>query len=232
MNKPARLLEMTMEEDMWSAPHPPSFADKNNDDFYPFFSPGGAKLFFSSRRSLPSGAPVKDIGLWVVERTANGWGIPVPVDSSVSKGFEYAHSISKAGNLFFSARRIVDGKATWKIYYAASVNGSYKEPEPLDSNINDGSYVDGPYISPDESFLIFESDRPGGTGSIDLYICFKNSDGNWSPPKNMGAKINSAAAERFAGMSLDGKYFFFGSNRSSALPDIYWIDAAIINELK
>jgi len=150
----------------------------------------------------------------------------------VSKGFEYAHSVSKRGNLFFSARVIVDGKGTWKIYSAQFINGSYKEPVPLDSNINDGSYVDGPYVSPDESFLIFESDRSGGTGSIDLYICFKKSDGNWSPPKNMGPKVNSTAAERFAGLSPDGKYFFFGSNRGSALPDIYWIDATIIAELK
>ena len=33
--------------------------------------------------------------------------------------------------------------------------------QPLDTSINDGSYVDGPLVAPDESFLIFESDRPG-----------------------------------------------------------------------
>jgi Tol biopolymer transport system component len=99
-------------------------------------------------------------------------------------------------------------------------------------NINDGSYIDGPFIARDESFLIFESDREGGAGSIDLYICFKDSNNNWSTPKNMGPKINSPAAERFAGLSPDGKYFFFGSNRSSTLPDLYWIDASVINELR
>jgi hypothetical protein len=197
-DKPARLLEMVMEGDTWSKPHSPSFADKEHDDFYPFFSYDGKRLLFSSRRLLPSGSP-KDIALWVVEHTATGWGIPVPLDSSVSRGFEYAHSLSVSGNLYFSGRDVVDGKGTWKIYAASFINGIYKAPKPLDSNINDGSYVDGPYISADENFLIFESDRAGGMGSIDLYICFKKSDGKWSAPKNMGPKINSTAAERFAG---------------------------------
>lgn len=36
MNKPARLMEMTMTGNAWSAPHSPSFADTLHDDFYPF----------------------------------------------------------------------------------------------------------------------------------------------------------------------------------------------------
>ena len=124
MNKLSRLLEMTMKEKTWSAPHRPSFADKLHDDFYPFFSYDGKKLFFCSRRLLPGGSPVKDIALWVVERKGGVWGSPVPVDSSVSKGFEYAHSVSKFGNLIFSAREVVNSKATWKFYASKSINGN------------------------------------------------------------------------------------------------------------
>lgn len=229
--KPARLLEMTMEGDKWSEPHAPSFADSAYDDFYPFFSYDGKQLFFSSRRLLPSGSTIKDIALWVVERKENNWGTPVPLDSSVSKGFEYAHSLSRHGNLFFSCRESINNNALWTIYTSKFTNGKYSIPQPLDAAINDGSYVDGPFISPDESFLIFESDREGGKGSIDLYICFKEN-GKWGTPKNMGPKINSSKAERFAGLSPDGKYLFFGSNRATELPDVYWISSAVINELK
>jgi len=232
MNKPAHIMEMNMDGNTWSQPHRPSFADTMHDDFYPFFSPDGKYVLFSSRRYLPDGNSVKDMALWKVEIKENKWLTPHLFDSIVSTGIEYAHSISKKGNLFFSVRQVVEGKAQWKILYSKFINSSYTQPEPLDTIINDGSYVDGPFIAPDESFLIFESDRSGGEGSIDLYICFKNSNGKWSAPKNMGAKINSAAAERFAGLSPDGKYLFFGSNRNSELPDVYWIDASVINELK
>ena len=230
--KPARLLEMMMIDGIWTNPFMPSFADSTNDDFYPFFSVDGRELFFSSRRPLPTGEPVGDIRLWKVESKKNSWGKAIPLDTTVSKGFEYAHSVSEKGNLFFSAREILNEKPTWKIYSSNWINGRYTEPKPLDSSINTGAYVDGPYISPDEQFLIFESDRPGGIGSMDLYICFKAKDGSWGVPKNMGKKINSSYAERFAGVSPDGKYLFFGSNRNGALPDIYWIDDAVITGLK
>ena len=54
--------------------------------------------------------------------------------------------------------------------------------------------------------------------------------------KNMGSKINSSSFERFARVSPDGKYLFFGSNRNQTEMqrgfDIFWIDAGIIEELK
>lgn len=230
-DRPARLVEITMEGNNWSQPHAPSFADSLHDDFYPFFSIDGKQLFFSSRRPLPSGLPVKDMALWAVEHKADGWGVPVPVDTTISHTVEYAHSLSRRGTLFFSLREMVNGKARWSIYTASFLNGSYAPSQPLDTSINDGSYVDGPLVAPDESFLIFESDRPGGMGSTDLYICFKKN-GQWSAPKNMGPSINSPKAERFAGLSPGGKYLFFGSNRSGELPDVYWISASIIDSLK
>jgi hypothetical protein len=80
--------------------------------------------------------------------------------------------------------------------------------------------------------LIFESDRPTGIeGNIDLYISFRKKDETWTEPMNMGPKENSASAERFAKVSPDGKYLFFGRNTGKGF-DIYWIHAGIIDGLK
>jgi Tol biopolymer transport system component len=114
---------------------------------------------------------------------------------------------------------------------------SIVEASALPSPVNTSGYEDGPFISTDESYIIFESDRPGGVGeSIDLYISFKSENGEWSNAINMGPTINSNHTERFARVSPDGKFLFFGSNRRriNGQPnfDIYWIDAAIISRLK
>ena len=73
-------------------------------------------------------------------------------------------------------------------------------------------------------------------GSIDLYICFRDKGGRWTMPVNMGPKINSASSERFARLSPDGKYLFFGSTRTRSSEhwgfDMYWIDASVIDELR
>jgi Tol biopolymer transport system component len=231
---PTFLVEMRMQNGVWTQPSLPSFASNIADDFYPAFSTDGSKLYFSSRRPLPVGYPKnEDMWIWVVEKKFNGWGTPVPLDTTIMKGFEYAHSISKKGTLFFSSRR----RGTFDIFSAKLINNKYQQPQLLQNDINTSAYQDGPFIAPDESYLIFESQRPEGIeGSIDLFICFKQKDGNWSKPKNMGPKINTKYSERFASVSPDGQYLFFGSNRrqqeDNLYFDIYWIDAKVIDELR
>jgi hypothetical protein len=232
--QPSFLVEMRMINGIWTQPALTTFASNGTDDFYPDFSVDGKKLFFSSRRPLPPGYPKnEDMWIWEVEKKMNKWGIPRPLDSTIMKGFEYAHSISKKGTIYFSSRR----QGSFDIFSANWVDHKFQRPKLLENGINTSGYEDGPFIAPDESYLIFESQRPEGIeGSIDLFICFKQKDGRWSHPKNMGPKINTKYSERFARVSPDGKYLFFGSNRRQLTDnlyyDIYWIDAKVIDELK
>jgi hypothetical protein len=224
--RPAQLLEMTYEDGKWSSPHNPSFGDPTADDFYPSFSSDGKTLYFSSRRKVPAGYQQRDMRIWTVVRNGNSWGTPVPFDSTVSTGMEYAHSITNDNTLYFSAR--TQGQTNFDIF-------SSRTPMPF--GINSVGYEDGAFIAPDESFLIFESQRAEGIdGSIDLYISFKLDDGGWSLPVNMGPTINSGDTERMAKISPDGKFLFFGSNRNQTPPawgfDIYWIETGVIDELK
>lgn len=225
----AYLLEMRQINGKWTKASPPSFADTLHDDFYPRFSPDGTQLYFSSRRPLPKGFPTSfDMWIWMVEKKENGWSIPVPLDTVVCDGTQYAHSVTKKGSIYFSFRK--DGGKIFDIAKADKIGASYKKPQILSGGINSDNTEDGPYVSPDEKILIFESGKPGGYGSNDLYICFKTKKRTWSEPINMGPKINTAASERFAGISPDGKYLFFGSDRNGA--DVYWIEASIIQGLK
>jgi hypothetical protein len=232
----ASMMEMTFENGKWSSPHLASFADSTADDYYPSFSPDGTKLYFSSRRKVPAGYEDNgSIRIWEVELTEHGWGLPVPIDTLVSDGEEYAHSITSEGTLYFSSSR--GGSTNWNLLRSKKVNGVYTRPELLPYSINSVGYEDGPYVAPDESFLIFDSQRPDGLGGgIDLYISFKKEGEGWMIPVNMGPKVNSHAAERFARLSPDGKYFFFGSTRNASATksgfDIFWIDAGILDELR
>ena len=231
---PAFLIEMKYENGVWSEPAKPSFSSSDADDFYPEFSTDGSRLYFSSRRPLPPGYPRnKDMWIWEVSRNAGGWGTPTPLDSTIMKGFEYGHSVSENGTIFFSSRRL----GSFDIFSAKWISHKYQEAQLLGNGINTSGYEDGPFIAPDESYLIFESSRPEAVeSSIDLFICFKLPDGSWSRPKNMGPRINTKYSERFARVSPDGKYLFFGSNRRQLADnlyfDIYWIDAKVIEELK
>jgi Tol biopolymer transport system component len=112
-----------------------------------------------------------------------------------------------------------------------------------------------PYIDPDEEYLIFSSNRPGGYGRLDLWVSFRQPDETWGEPLNLGPEINSDDNERFPHMSPDGKYLFFVSKKTpfeeltrepvkikdlnemsrsitNGLSNIYWVDAGIIEELR
>lgn len=229
-----RLLEMKYENESWSRPSSPAFGDTTSDDYSPSFSHDGNTLFFSSRRKAPAGYPSgRGNRIWSVAKTSDGWGIPEPIDTTISKSQEFGHSVSKTGTLYFASTQ---GGQDLNIYRSTFTNGRYSEPVMLPPDINSTGYDDGPFIAPDERYLIFESGREGINGSLDLFIVFKNNDGQWGTPVNMGPKINTEYYERFGRVSPDGKYLFFASDRNKtpgrAGYDMYWIDAKVIDELR
>ena len=179
----------------WTEPEIAPFSGQFND-FDPFVSPDGTKLFFSSGRPIDA-TPKEDFDIWVVERTATGWGAPHPVGTPVnSKANEFYPTVAADGTLYFSSTRS-GGLGSGDIYQAKLVEGD-------------------PYIAPDGSWLVFVSyGRPGGQGDGDLYLSF-HRDGAWSTAVNLGAPINSSALDFCPIVSPDGKYLFFTSERGFA----------------
>ena len=118
------------------------------------------------------------------------------------------------------------------IYLSHFQNGNYQLPQVLGPEINSGYGEFCPFIDPDERYLIFASNRPGGYGGqLDLYICFKNEDQTWTDAINMGFEINSTAAF-FPFVTLDKKYLFFTTGKPADIGyNPYWISADIIDSL-
>jgi hypothetical protein len=84
-----------------------------------------------------------------------------------------------------------------------------------------------PFVSPDESYIIFKSIRAEGFGGNDIYISYKKLNGTWTNPKNLGSKINTQYDETSGDITPDGKYMTFGSNK-----DMRWVSAGFIDSLK
>jgi Tol biopolymer transport system component len=248
------IFQMTMDGNTWSQPKLMPFASRYGD-IDVTMSPDGNRILFSSRRPIPgSEEPRGDYDFWMAERNGNTWGDPIHLGEDInSESHDYYPMMTNSGAIYFSSQR--EGPGTNNIYRSEFVDGKYAKAIKLGEAINTEHREFDPYISPDESMLIFTSERPEGLGSGDLYISFKDEEGNWTKAKNLGERINTSGSEYCSMISPDGKYLFFTSagrgprripaqpltyedfkkahnSSKNGLSDIYWVDAKIIEELK
>lgn len=84
------------------------------------------------------------------------------------------------------------------------------------------------YISKDESFIIFASDRTDIVkyGYSDLFVSFRKNDNTWSTPQNLGKTINDPSEVRWGPfVSPDNKYLFYSHTSKPDNSDActYWI---------
>lgn len=133
-----------------------------------------------------------------------------------------------------SGTYVFDDYLTDVIRISRVIDGDRQAPVPMGEVVNSGKWTAHPYIAPDESYLIWDSEREGGFGESDLYISFRQQDGSWGPATNMGEAVNSPRWDAFATVTPDGKYMLFqrGMDEENENVDIYWVDARIIEELK
>ena len=80
-----------------------------------------------------------------------------------------------------------------------------------------------PFVTPDGSLMIFNSNRPGGvladTPLNDIWIAERTATG-WGVPFNAGQAVNSPANELYPSADLWGN-LFFASNRDRGQWDLY-----------
>lgn len=127
-----------------------------------------------------------------------------------------------------------DYKSNGIIRISTLKNGKRQIPKEIGIVVNTGKMTAHPFIAPDESYLIWDSEREGGYGDSDLYISFRQNDGSWGPAINMGDKVNTEKWDAYASVTPDGKYILFNRKISdeNSNVDIYWVDAKIIESLR
>ena len=94
-----------------------------------------------------------------------------------------------------------------EIYYSHKVNGVWSKAEPLPFN-SPAYSVGHPAISPDQKYLYFASDMPGGFGGIDLWYAPILGNDSFGKPVNLGNTINTEGNEEFPVFQPNGVLYF------------------------
>ncbi len=101
--------------------------------------------------------------------------------------------------------------------------------ENMGKDINSPYSDYNPFITADESMLIYSSRRKGNIGGIvegdpvitaDVYISL-NKEGKWQKPKSIAATINTEWDEECVGLSVDGQKLFLYLDNLDSYGDIF-----------
>jgi len=202
------------ERGKWGTPEVATFSGFYRD-WDTFVAPDGSTLYFVSDRPLPGVREGNNVDIWMVDKTAAGWGEPRNIGQPVnSDAAETYPTLTSDGTIYFSSTR-AGGKGEADIYRSRLINGKYTSPENLGDAVNSSYNETEAYVARDESFIIFTSNRPGGLGSFDLYVSYKRA-GGWTKAVNLGPQVNSEGYDLNPTISPDDKYFFFVSDRGFA----------------
>lgn len=236
---PAKIYHMKRVDEIWTEPRVASFCDTFNY-LYPVLAHDGSRIFFSSDRPKEqsgSRLPRGRVDIWMVKRTIDGWSEPLRLNDNVNYSRRNScGSTTSNGNLYFTAST---KNSSIDVFCSSLVDGNYAAPGHL-TEIDSPTPDHCPFVAPDESYMILSSFR-GGLGLSDLFISFRNEDGSWTEPSNMGPTINSAYKDEYPFVTPDGKYLFFNSNRPSSLNpkpiqdgpgNIYWVSTTIIEQFR
>ncbi len=123
-------------------------------------------------------------------------------------------SLSPDGKTLFIYRSDNEGKS---IYVSYLEDTEWTAPVKLPYPINTAANETHASLSADGSTLFFTSDREGGYGGIDIYMCKKDAYGHWGEARNLGASINTRFDEETSMIHPDGHTLYFASEGHNSM---------------
>jgi WD40-like Beta Propeller Repeat len=204
-----------------------SVLNGSKDDFAPFFFENGI-LFCSNSRKVKKGEDEDkvpdDLNLKYAAFDSTGQ-LMKPKSFGYrtnSKTHEGPSCFTASGDSMFLTRNMSkggidkankEGKFTLKIYIKSrDTAGNFIGDKMLPFELDNYSYCH-PALSKDGKRLYFASNMPGGFGGMDLYMIRKINDSTWTPPINLGPKVNTPKNEIFPSLTPSGRLYFSSNGR-------------------
>ena len=213
----------------WAAPTNLTVLNSAFNEGGPAISKDGLSLYFQSDR--PGGQGLADLYVSERESVEDPWGPPQNLGAVVNTAFnDNVANLSRDQHyLFFASDRPggagnLDMWVSWREHTHDNFGWQPAVPlVPLNSaSIDAGpaSFDGGEGGAPQ---LFFASDRPGGSGSLDIFLSEQDAEGNFGPPVRI-EELASPLADQAPEISHDGLAMYLQSSRvGSAGPADLWV---------
>ncbi len=168
-------------------------------------------------------------GFSISKKTASGWDVPkkldIPKYEKLSRGkneYGYLSNDGKVLLMAFSEKKNSDEDDIYASFLEK--DGSWSEPMNLGDDVNTDFTETTPFLAADGKTLYFSSNREGGKGSNDIWVCKRKDETwiNWTEPTNLGEPINTDQYDAYYTISAAGDYaYFISGNNSLGKKDIF-----------
>lgn len=223
----ARFLAGIMQQKVPFAPYKVMDISTPEDEFLAIISPDGELVLFTRRIKLDPGRGAVSWSeryqeyLFSAQRVNGvfdkGEVMPAPFNTLGNQGgvsitalndevyITICNTIRLANNMAYN---------NCDIYYTRLIYDSWQPLEKVDGEeINhDHTWESQPSVSADGKTLYFVSDRPGGYGGSDIYVTYKDAEGRWGKPKNLGPSVNTPGNEKTPFIHTDSQTLYFSSS--------------------
>ncbi|MBI5917691.1 MAG: PD40 domain-containing protein [Bacteroidetes bacterium] len=147
------------------------------------------------------------------EKVNGQWQRGEPITAVNTPNNEGAQSISADGKfLVFTACHRRDGMGGCDLFFAELKNDKWTAVRNLGAPVNTPGWESQPSISADGKTLFFTSERRGGLGSKDIWVSYRQANGKWGEPQNLGAPVNTTGEDQSPFIHSDGQTLYFMSN--------------------
>lgn len=182
-------------------------------DYAPVLTESQKTIIFTSRRAGGRGI-LKDTDnkyfedLWIANKEGDKWGAPKNMGEVINtETHESNLGLSPNGQRLYIYKTDNAGD----IYFSELKNGKWTKPKSLGKLINSDYREISAVETSDGKQLFISSDRPGGAGGADIYVCKKDSKGNWTAPTALSSAINTEYDEEGPYFDVNTSTLYFSS---------------------
>ena len=163
----------------------------------------------------------------------NGKEMPYPFNRNENEGGATITGNNK--ELIYTVCKMVTSPRQYyncDLYSSKNIKGYWTDIVPLERVNRPDTWESMPSVTADGRELYFVSNRPGGVGGYDIYKSFKDENGEWSEPINVGEPINTPGDEKSPFIHTDTRTLYFSSNGHPGMGgyDIYYVKLNDNNE--
>ncbi len=177
-----------------------------NAEYLPSLTADGETLVYTRRVR-------RQEDFYISKKVDGKWQEGIPMEDINTDLNEGAQSISADGKLLvFTICNKKGGYGNCDLYFSEVVKDRWTKVANMGASINSKNRETQPSLSADGKALYFASNRPGGFGGMDVWVSYRDENGKWAKPQNLGEEINTDKYDRSPFIHADGQTLYFMSD--------------------